>query len=169
MKSLNFIGFPNHYITTCGKVVSLVNSKPKILKASLYKGYLGLQLNHQGKAKKYMIHRLVALAYIPNIYKKPCVNHKDECKTNNSVLNLEWVTYKENTNYGTNILRSVSTRIKNHGKAILQFDKKGNFIKEWTNVFAIKNELGFSNSNITRAIKGGTKYAYSYIWKYKDA
>lgn len=168
MKSLDFLGYPKHYITTCGKVVSLITNKPKILKPSLYRGYLALELNYKGKAKKYLLHRLVALAFIPNPENKPCVNHKDERKTNNYILNLEWVTHKENTNYGTNILRSVATRIKRHGKPILQFDKKGNFIKEWSNVFAIKNELGFYNSNITRAIKGGTKFAYGYIWKYKD-
>ena len=42
------------------------------------------------------VHRLVALAFIPNNENKPCVNHKNSNRIDNTMDNLEWVTHKEN-------------------------------------------------------------------------
>ena len=56
-----------------------------------------------------LIHRLVAQAFIPNHENLPYVNHKDEDKKNNNVSNLEWISHKDNCNYGTRNLRIVSS------------------------------------------------------------
>lgn len=64
-------------------------------------GYLVVCLRKDGKHTNKRIHRLVAEAYLPNPEGKAEVNHKDEDKTNNCVANLEWVSSKENCNYGT--------------------------------------------------------------------
>ena len=61
--------------------------------------YIGLKIN--GKREMFKVHRLVATAFIPNPNNLPCVNHKDEIKTNNSAENLEWCSYKYNNTYGT--------------------------------------------------------------------
>lgn len=60
-------------------------------------GYKRVELNMNGKGKKFSIHRLVAINFIPNPLNKPQVNHIDGNKLNNNVNNLEWVTQSENT------------------------------------------------------------------------
>ena len=74
----------------------------KLLKQSVNSfGYKQINLYKDGKMKRYLVHRLVAIAFIPNPNNLPVVNHKDECKSNNNVNNLEWCTYEYNNNYGT--------------------------------------------------------------------
>ena len=65
------------------------------------KNYYRVTLSKNKKKKQFNIHRLVATHFIDNPFKKPCVNHLDENKTNNHYSNLEWVTHKENSNWGT--------------------------------------------------------------------
>lgn len=60
-------------------------------------------INDDGKNKKYLVHRLVAITYIPNPDEKPEVNHIDGDKMNNCVSNLEWVTRSENLKHAFSI------------------------------------------------------------------
>lgn len=62
-------------------------------------GYVIVGLHKNGKTDKYTIHRLVAEAFIPNPNEYPCINHKNECKDDNFVENLEWCTYLYNNTY----------------------------------------------------------------------
>lgn len=108
MKKINMIrGLESvndyYFITTCGKVISIRDGKINILKGNLTKsGYEQVTLRVKGNINKRLyIHRLVALAYLQNIKNNLEVNHKNEIKTDNYVQNLEWMTKKENINYGT--------------------------------------------------------------------
>lgn len=84
-----------------------VNELSKGLSGS---GYYVVVLCRDKKQTTVNVHRLVAEAFIDNKDNKPVVNHKDEDKTNNSVDNLEWVTEKENVNWGTSLERRTSKR-----------------------------------------------------------
>lgn len=96
-------------VSSYGKVMSLKKNLfgkyvdcEKLLTPSEDKdGYLRLSLVKDKKEKKFMVHRLVAMAFIDNPENLPQINHKDEIKTNNSVDNLEWCTEEYNCNYGT--------------------------------------------------------------------
>lgn len=106
-------GFEGYQISNLGRVKSLNyrhTRKERILQQKLSRnGYCHVSLCKNGKRCMFVVHRLVAMAYIPNPNGKPQVNHIDECKTNNCVENLEWCTAKENTNYGTRNERRLKT------------------------------------------------------------
>ena len=106
-------GFPNYMISNLGNVYS--KRYGRFLKPALKKsGYLYVSLSDINKVVKHLrVHRLVAEAFIPNPDNLPCVNHKDEDKTNNLVKNLEWCTSKYNANYGNRIAKIIKkTSIK---------------------------------------------------------
>jgi hypothetical protein len=52
-----------------------------------------------GKPKTFLVHRLVAEAFIPMVDGKDYVNHKDGDRYNNNVSNLEWCNHEENNNH----------------------------------------------------------------------
>jgi hypothetical protein len=91
-------GFEGTYqISDNGRVRSFCGGKPHIMKQKTHKGYALVGLSKNGKQYLKQVHRLVALAFIDNPENKREVNHKDADKTNNTALNLEWVTPMENT------------------------------------------------------------------------
>ena len=77
-------------------------------------GYLFVILTCNGKHKMFLVHRLVAQAFILNPDNLPQVNHKDEDKSNNRVDNLEWCDHKYNMNYN-DVLKRRSQRMKENG------------------------------------------------------
>lgn len=92
------VGYEDRYeVSNQGRVR---NSNGLIMKPSLHRdGYLWIGLVSKTMPYNVSVHRLVAKAFLPNPENKPTVNHKDGCKTNNQVDNLEWATYSENVRH----------------------------------------------------------------------
>lgn len=159
-------GYEGQYeVSDQGRVKSLKYDKERILKPGRDSGgYLFVSLCKNGDIKNWLVHRLVAKTFIPNPNNLPEVNHKDEDKANNFVQNLEWCDEKYNNNYGTRIQR-VSDKIS---KPVLQYTESGVFVREWKSIQDAQRNLNYGHGNISHCCNGKRKYAYGYIWKFKD-
>lgn len=113
-------------------------TKGKKLKQSINKntGYYQVSLCNNGNAHKIDVHKIVANTFLSNDKSLPCVNHKDESRTNNNVSNLEFCSYKYNSNYGTAIQRMKnSIRLNaNRVKKVSQYDLNGDKIKTYETI-----------------------------------
>ncbi len=154
--------------------------KERLIKPHTNKmGYRDLTLSKNNISYQKLIHRLVAEAFIPNPNNLPCVNHKDENKSNNFVWNLEFCTHKYNSNYGTMPERMRQSQLRennsnwNKGKPVRCIETGQEFpnIKraaEW--VF----NLGISNckkadpilESIRQCCLNVRHKAYGYHWEY---
>ena len=156
----DIVGYEGEYaITRDGKVWSY--KRNKFLKCSDNgKGYYQINLYKNGKGKNYLIHRLVAEAYIPNPEGLPQVNHRDENPQNNCASNLEWCDAKYNANYGTRTERAA----KKQSIPVYceELDKTFNGARQ------AARELGLDNSSIIKCCKGRCKTTGGYHWKYAE-
>ena len=158
--------YPNYQVSNLGKVRNVKTHR--ILSAGYTKnGYQFVALSKSdGKPKYYLIHRLVAYAFIPipqtylnKGYSKETlqVDHIDENKQNNSVANLQWLTIKENCQK-SNALCVVGY---NREKMIItnQYNKLSTYYTD-------KFQKGFNNGNISQCCNHKRKSAYGFRWEY---
>tara|TARA_R110000851_G_C13074764_1_gene565189 strand:- start:717 stop:1226 length:510 start_codon:yes stop_codon:yes gene_type:complete len=118
-------GYEGFYqISSIGRVKSFHRKKPKILVCFISKnGYVRIELNLKGKAKKYPVHRLVALGFIKTCNTRLEVNHIDGNKLNNNLVNLEWCTPSENQIHAFKTGLQVSRKgIDHHGSKLTEKD-----------------------------------------------
>ena len=121
----NVIDYEGVYqVSECGDVKRI--GKNKILKQQLVKGYFKLELCKNSLRKNHNIHRLVALAFIPNPLNKEQVNHIDGNKLNNSVSNLEWATAKENMKHAwdTGLMQPSERQRQAASKTMVDYNQK---------------------------------------------
>lgn len=150
----NINGFESYQVSNLGNIKSVKKGNEKILSInSRSRGYVNISLCVNSKNKTKTVHRLVAMAFIPNIENKPQVNHINGIKTDNRVENLEWCTAKENTNHALNN----KLQIKHKGEKCFHFGKRGGETNR------AKKVLDTSNGKIYDSLKDVVKDSiYSY-------
>lgn len=134
-------------------------------------GYARLLLCKEAVQKSFNIHRLVAIAFIPNPYNKPQVNHKDGNKANNRVDNLEWCTVKENARHAidTGLTLNKGSDSSSAKPVVTCRGHKFGSSVEAAAYFGMRN-----HRNISKVLKGFRKHAGRYPdgakigWKYLD-
>lgn len=166
-----------------GNPVSTRKGQPMKQTVNRY-GYKTVRLSKNGSHEFWSVHRLVAIAFIPNPYNKPQVNHIDGNKQNNTVENLEWVTNSENLihAYRTGLYvhsekqRQLSRErmrklCEMRKKWVVQLDAvTGDYINCFQSISDANETMGFprDSGHIGQVCKGIREFCHGYKWQYYD-
>ena len=165
--------FENYSISNLGNVKN--NETNKNLKIQKSSGYSTIGLSQKNKRNVFLIHRLVAQAFIPNPENKLTVNHINHDTHDNRIINLEWNTQKEQNehNYKTETQKRTTCR----ARSLICFDKDNNENKTEFRTMAEASEWLYKQGNskciesclagIRHSINGGW-LCHGYYWKYND-
>lgn len=171
-----------YQVSSCGRVRSQHKTGNRILKQHISRGYCYVTLIEDNRRIMTLVHRLVAMAFLENPEDKPCVNHKDGNKENNSVGNLEWVTQSENIRHSYDVLGRRTRKGQRHTeeskeKMRQNFKKRG----ESHNAKRVRNietgeifdcvksaseKYGEKASGISLCCKGKRNICKGYHWEY---
>ena len=180
-------GFEGRYqVSNLGRVRSLdwPRHKGRVLKQIYGKrwGYYVVHLAHADGYIKYItVHRLVAIAFIPNPDNLPEVNHKDENKLNNVVCfnpdgsidtertNLEWCTGLYNLRYGTRVERMNKLVNEPRMRPVNKYDFDGNLLHTYPSIAEASKAIGVSTRTMSSICgKIGAHSTHGYIFRYAD-
>ena len=133
-----------YQVSNLGRVRSFAKSYDPHIMTPMpnQKGYMRIFLINGTKHKWLRVHRLVAMAFIPNPNNLPQVNHKDGNKLNNCVDNLEWVTNQENCEHAQ---RNGLTNYKERPIVLI---KKGKVIKRFDSIRDAARQTNICYQNI---------------------
>ena len=174
-------------VSNLGRILSLNyrnTGKPGLMTPSKDKdGYFQIELSKNGERKTCRVHRLIAQTFLPNPENKPYINHKiegDEGKKINMVIfnedgtvdkkrtTIEWVTPKENNDYGTRNERVSKTMTNGKlSKKVLQLSLDGEFVREWSSTHECGRN-GFNQGNIVSCCNGKQKTHKGFRWMYAE-
>ena len=145
-----------------------IRSRFKILKKQKHKqGYELVGLSKNGTTKRYLVHRLVAEAFIKNVDNKPEVNHKDGNKNNNAVENLEWCTRLENIRHAWDTGLTREPTNLNDKKRIRQINLDTmEVVAEYESLHDAYRKTGIQYKNISKVLVGKRIKAGGYHWEY---
>ena len=160
-KSVPFKDYKSQYqISSHGNVR---NNKGLILSPGKRAGYQSVCLYQNTISKSYKIHRIVALAFVPNEFpeENTQVNHIDGNKLNNRADNLIWTTVGENNQHAIDTGLNPCTKRAVTGKNIHTGETK-----TYPSLKAAKEDTGIDDASISNVCNGKRHHAGGYIWKY---
>ena len=155
--------FPNYEVSTRGRVRSLnykQTGQIKVLKPQNNGRYYQVNLSKNGQQKLLLVHRLVGIAFIPNLDNKPTINHINENTYDNRVENLEWATQKEQNDYGTGTERRAKAKHKR-----VKCIETGQTYDSMTQA---SEETGLPLYGISKVCRGQAKSYKGTHWEFVD-
>jgi hypothetical protein len=142
------------------------------------KGYLSTGLSKNNKKRVCLVHRLVAIAFIPNPDNKPEVNHKNLIKDCNVVSNLEWCTALENSRHVRSLKEIRPSRYwkgklgKDHNcsKPVVQISKSGDIVATYGSAKEASRITNINSAHIGLVCNGNTvrKSAGGFKWRFAN-
>lgn len=158
-------------ISNLGRVKSLKRKCPyqdgfrtkpeRILKTNIINGgYAQVTLEKSGTRKSLLVHRLVAMAFIPNPEAFPQVNHINGNKTDNRAENLEWCTAKEN------MVHSVVNCLRSDLKPVVMLSKDGCIVRKFNGLKEAARSTGIARQNIRFCCNHERRTAGGYFWRW---
>lgn len=179
-------GYDNYSVSSEGRVRN--DKTLRILKVGYNKdGYLNVKLWKNGKEKNFLVHRLVAIMFLPNPENKPCVDHINCVRDDNRVENLRWSSQKDNCNNPLTRKRSSEARKgKRTGKNNPMYGRTGENHPNSKKVICVttgkiygsineaERQTGVKQGDIIRCCRGKRKtagkdeYGNKLIWMYLD-
>ena len=171
-------GFPDYKVSNLGRVASYRNpNRPKLLRTFLncygyYQACLSIGepfKKGKTKSKTIAVHRLVALAFIPNPENKPAIDHRSTIKTDNRPENLRWVSYKENANNPITLEHMDDARpiIKEKcAHRVYVYDEELNELSAFTSTKDAAIEVNGNQGNISSCCMGSLPRYRGLIWSY---
>lgn len=148
-----------YYVTNYGDVISFMQREPRLLKTWSNKVghlYVGIS-NENGTTEKYLVHRLVAEAFIPNPNNYPVVRHLNDIPWDNRIENLAWGTQKDNV---ADMYRNGNAYVK----AVYCFENG----KTYDSCADAARDTGVFKSQITTCCQGKTGTANGLHFCYLD-
>lgn len=130
-------------------------------------GYYEIRLSKNGNTKSLKVHRLVAIAFIPNPHGLPEVNHKNEIKTDNYVGNLEWCTSEYNINYGKRSVKAKKSITNSKGVSCVAIRISDGTTREFESIREASRSLDIKREQIRAVLNENKpdKSAKGYIFK----
>jgi hypothetical protein len=144
----------------------------RIMKQCHSSGYKGVMLSLNGKMTFKKVHRLLAIAFIPNPENKPHINHLNGVRDDNRIENLEWCTHSENMQHAYDYglkkpVKQLKSHLSPHSKAVCKTDYNGNIIESFYCLNDIKRKYGYDPTLISKCCKGMVSKCYGFKWMYK--
>lgn len=168
------------YITPSGKIYTYYGNNmyyPKQTFINKFNGYVYVNLHSSdGKMIQRRVHRLVAIAYLPNPNNLPVVMHIDNDKSNPILKNLKWGTHQENTQDAFDDGLAINDKgfRDSQSMSVAQFDLDYKFIKSFGSVSIAAEITGMTKTGILhqcyhRATRKPRKgYYYRFLDEYKE-
>lgn len=152
----------NYSVSDDGRVKNDITQKE--LSQRTQQGYKHVGLTINKKPKSCRVHRLVAIAFIPNPDDKPYVNHINGVRSDNRVENLEWVTPAENTQHAVSIGLMKPTR----EREVIQYSLDGEKIKVYCSINEAARQTNSLVEKIVQCCQYQRKTHNNFQWRYKE-
>lgn len=159
-------------IRTVDRTITDKNGVKRFVKGRVLKqckvrgGYLQVHTRVNGKSIYLLVHRVVAICFLPNPDNLPEINHKDNNRVNNNVSNLEFCTREYNIAYKEKYGRSAAEAL---GRPVVAVDQKTFEVLHFESQHEAARQLKIDQSTITKVLKGHYKQTHGYWFCYADS